>query len=168
MQVLGEGNNRHITLIHRIQVRRFCNDLLKTIKWQVNRTVLFSQLPHMLAFTLNRTFSITDYGVCTLTDMLDELEAAGLITIERIVSAAGNDILISLPKHKQTAHEIERTLRFAAEVCIHTYKCSYAYMQDEGGGGSHSHLRLEFWDFNYNLMVGLWKHREQRKNSISR
>lgn len=116
MQVLGEGNNRHITLTHRIQVRRFTNDLMKTIKWQVNKSALLSKLPHLLAFTLNHTFSITDYGVCSLNDMLEEMEGNGVITIERLALATGNDILISLPKHKQSRQEIEKTFHFTGEV----------------------------------------------------
>lgn len=116
IKVLGEGNNRHITLTHRIQVRRFTNDLMKTIKWQVNKSALLSKLPHLLAFTLNHTFSITDYGVCSLNDMLEELEANCVITMDRLTLATGHDILISLPKHKQSRHEIEKTFHFSGEV----------------------------------------------------
>lgn len=114
--MLGEGNNRHITLTHRIQVRRFTNDLMKTIKWQVNKSVLLSKLPHLLAFTLNHTFSITDYGVCSLNDMLEELEANGSIATERL--PMGQDVLISLPKHKQSRLEMEKTSIFAGEVRV--------------------------------------------------
>ena len=116
IQVLGEGNNRYITLTHRIQVRRFANDLMKTIKWQVSKSILLSKLPHVLAFTLNHTFSITDYGVCSLNDMLEELEANGAITLDRVVVGTGQDVLISLPKHKQTRHEVEKTFLFAGEI----------------------------------------------------
>lgn len=119
-QVLGEGNSRHITLTHRIQVRRFTNDLMKTIKWQVNKSALLSKLPHLLAFSLNHTFSITDYGVCSLNDMLEELEGNGVITLERLSMGTGHDILISLPKHKQTWHEIEKTFHFSGEVSRNT------------------------------------------------
>lgn len=115
-QVLGEGNNRYITLTHRIQVRRFSNDLMKTIKWQVNKSILLSKLPHLLAFTMNHTFSITDYGVCSLNDMLEELETNGAIIMDRLAMGSGQDVLISLPKHKQTRHEIEKMFIFAGEV----------------------------------------------------
>lgn len=97
-------------------MRRFTNDLMKTIKWQVNKSALLSKLPHLLAFTLNHTFSITDYGVCSLNDMLEELEGNGVITLDRLTLATGHDILISLPKHKQSRYEIEKTFHFSAEV----------------------------------------------------
>lgn len=89
---------------------------MKTIKWQVNKSALLSKLPHLLAFTLNHTFSITDYGVCSLNDMLEELEAGAVITMDRLTMATGHDILISLPKHKQSRHELEKTFHFSGEV----------------------------------------------------
>lgn len=89
---------------------------MKTIKWQVNKSILLSKLPHLLAFTLNHTFSITDYGVCSLNDMLEELESNAVITMEHLALPAGHDVLISLPKHKQTRHEIDKTFIFSAEV----------------------------------------------------
>lgn len=89
---------------------------MKTIKWQVNKSILLSKLPHLLAFTMNHTFSITDYGVCCLNDMLEELEANGAIIMDRLTMGSSQDVLISLPKHKQTRHEIEKMFNFAGEV----------------------------------------------------
>ncbi|XP_055387097.1 meiosis regulator and mRNA stability factor 1-like [Condylostylus longicornis] len=114
VQIMGDGENRQITLTHRIQIRRFTTDLLRIIRSQGNKSILLSQLPEIFAQTQNRIFDITDYGVCAIEDILDGLANSNIIVVTPIQN--GNDILISIPKRKQTILEIEKTCVFAGEV----------------------------------------------------
>ncbi|XP_052864140.1 meiosis regulator and mRNA stability factor 1 [Anopheles cruzii] len=113
VQVMGDGENRHITLTHRTQIRRFTNDLLKILRGRPSKSLLLSQLPMMFSLAQNRLFDVTDYGVCELYDIVD-----GLIYSNSIVSKAcnDNDLLISIVKRKQTAAEMEKTCVFAGEA----------------------------------------------------
>lgn len=111
---MGDGENRQITLHHRTQVRRFTSDLLRILRAQANKSILLSQLPEIFSQTQNRKFDITDYGVCDIVDILDGLVNSDTVVITKMQN--GNDILISIPKRKQTQSEIEKTCVFAGEV----------------------------------------------------
>lgn len=96
VQVMGEGENRLITLTHRTQIRRFTADLYKVLRGQVNKSLLLSQLPEIFSQTQNRPFDITDYGVCCITDILDGLMSNNTVVIQNIPETG--DMLISIPK----------------------------------------------------------------------
>lgn len=114
VQVMGDGENRLITLTHSTQARRFSNDLFKVLRIQPTKSILLSQLP--LAFTSyqNYPFNITDYGVCSVRDMLEGLNHNNSIVLQPIHN--GSDMLISIMKRKQTMAELEKTCTFAVEV----------------------------------------------------
>lgn len=117
VQIMGDGENRQITLTHRTQIRRFTSDLLRVLRSQGNKSVLLSQLPTIFSQTQNRHFDITDYGVCDIVDILDGLVNSNIVVVSTIPNGKnGNDVLISIPKRKQTSAEIEKTSVFAGEV----------------------------------------------------
>lgn len=111
---MGDGENRQITLTHRTQIRRFTSDLLRILRSHGNKTVILSQLPKIFSQNQNKIFEVTDYGVCEITDILDGLVNSNIV----VLSAQTNskDIIISIPKRKQSYSEIEKTSVFAEEV----------------------------------------------------
>ncbi|XP_058815604.1 meiosis regulator and mRNA stability factor 1 [Topomyia yanbarensis] len=113
VQVMGDGENRQITLTHRTQIRRFTSDLLKILRGQLNKSIMLSQLPIIFSQVQNRIFDVTDYGVCDIFDIID-----GLVYNNSIVTKVYNetDVLISIVKRKQTPLELEKTCIFAGEV----------------------------------------------------
>ncbi|XP_068151952.1 meiosis regulator and mRNA stability factor 1 isoform X2 [Drosophila tropicalis] len=114
VQIMGDGENRQITLTHRTQIRRFTSDLLRVLRANGNNSVLLSQLPGIFAQSQNRNFDVTDYGVCDLVDILDGLVNSNIVVLSTIQQ--GKDILISMPKRKQTNNELEKTCVFAGEM----------------------------------------------------
>ncbi|XP_011292102.1 meiosis regulator and mRNA stability factor 1 [Musca domestica] len=114
VQIMGDGENRQITLTHRTQIRRFTSDLLRVLRAHGNKSVLLSQLPNIFAQTQNRTFDVTDYGVCDIVDILDGLVNSNIVVVSTVQN--GKDILISIPKRKQTTNELEKTCIFAGEI----------------------------------------------------
>uniref|UniRef100_A0A182W7T7 HTH OST-type domain-containing protein n=1 Tax=Anopheles minimus TaxID=112268 RepID=A0A182W7T7_9DIPT len=113
VQVMGDGENRHITLTHRTQIRRFTSDLLKILRNRAHKSILLSQLPMVFMHAQNRPFDVTDYGVCNLYDIVDGLVYSNSITTK---VQNNNDVLISIVKRKQTVTELEKTSVFAGEV----------------------------------------------------
>uniref|UniRef100_A0A182JXH4 HTH OST-type domain-containing protein n=1 Tax=Anopheles christyi TaxID=43041 RepID=A0A182JXH4_9DIPT len=113
VQVMGDGENRHITLTHRTQIRRFTNDLLKILRNRANKSILLSQLPTVFMHAQNRPFDVTDYGVCNLYDIVDGLVYSSSITTK---VHNDNDVMISIVKRKQTLPELDKTSIFAGEV----------------------------------------------------
>jgi meiosis arrest female protein 1 len=120
VQVMGDGENRLITLTHRTQIRRFTTDLLKVLRAQANKSILLSQLPFIFSQAQNKVFDVTDYGVCNIFDILD-----GLVHNNSIVTKIynENDVLISIVKRKQTPTELEKTCIFAGEVSADIISC---------------------------------------------
>ncbi|XP_070075597.1 meiosis regulator and mRNA stability factor 1 [Drosophila takahashii] len=114
VQIMGDGENRQITLTHRTQMRRFTSDLLRVLRTQGNTSILLSQLPAVFAQTQNRNFDVTDYGVCDIVDILDGLANSNIVVLSTVDH--GKDFLISTPKRKQTSSELEKTSVFAGEM----------------------------------------------------
>ncbi|XP_052855193.1 meiosis regulator and mRNA stability factor 1-like isoform X3 [Drosophila gunungcola] len=114
VQIMGDGENRQITLTHRTQIRRFTSDLLRVLRAYGNNSVLLSQLPGIFSQAQNRSFDVTDYGVCDIADILDGLVNSNIVVLSNVQH--GKDILISMPKRKQTSSELEKTSVFAGEM----------------------------------------------------
>ncbi|XP_001965864.4 meiosis regulator and mRNA stability factor 1 isoform X2 [Drosophila ananassae] len=114
VQIMGDGENRQITLTHRTQTRRFTSDLLRVLRAHGNNSVLLSQLPGILSQSQNKNFDISDYGVCSIVDILDGLVNSNIVVVNTVQN--GKDILISMPKRKQTSNELEKTSVFAGEI----------------------------------------------------
>ena len=79
-QIMGEGRSRAmITLSHRAQVKRFPSDLLRVLKSQASKQVGLIELPSVFEKALNRKFKISDYGVCDVEDILQELSETSVV-----------------------------------------------------------------------------------------
>ncbi|SPP85562.1 blast:Meiosis arrest female protein 1 [Drosophila guanche] len=124
VQIMGDGENRQITLTHRTQIRRFTSDLLRVLRAHGNNSVLLSQLPGIFAQTQSRNFDVTDYGVCDIVDILDGLVNSNIVVLSNVQQ--GKDILISMPKRKQTNSELEKTCVFAGEM-VELFRNSLQY-----------------------------------------
>jgi meiosis arrest female protein 1 len=111
---MGDGENRQITLTHQTQMRRFTTDLLKILRSQVSKSIMLSHLPSIFSQHQNRTFDITEYGVCDINDILDGLMHNNSIVVTTVQN--GGEILLSMIKRKQTPMELEKTCIFAGEV----------------------------------------------------
>ncbi|XP_033320589.1 meiosis regulator and mRNA stability factor 1 isoform X3 [Bombus bifarius] len=112
VQVMGEGNNRVVTLSHRAQVRRFTSDLLRVLKSKASKQVALSEFPSVYARVIAKPWDIVDYGVCEIEDILSEVSENTVV----VTVINGGDKMIAIPKREQTAEEIERTKQFAVEV----------------------------------------------------
>ncbi|XP_033336634.2 meiosis regulator and mRNA stability factor 1-like protein isoform X2 [Megalopta genalis] len=112
VQVMGEGNNRVVTLSHRAQVRRFTSDLLRVLKSKASKQVALSEFPSVYARVIAKPWDIVDYGVCEINDILSEVSENTVV----VTTINGGDKMIAIPKREQTAEEIERTKQFAVEV----------------------------------------------------
>lgn len=111
---MGDGENRLITLTHRTQIRRFTSDLLRILRSHGSKSVLLSQLPKIFSQNQNKTFDITDYGVCEIKDILDGLVNSNIVALSTPLDS--DDIAIAMPKRKQTYSELEKTSIFAEEI----------------------------------------------------
>lgn len=111
---MGDGENRLITLTHRTQIRRFTSDLLRILRSQGHKSVTLSQLPKIFSQNQNKMFEVTDYGVCEIKDILDGLVNSNIVVLSPISNS--DDIVISMPKRKQTYNELQKTSIFAEEV----------------------------------------------------
>lgn len=137
VQVMGEGENRQITLTHRVQMHRFKTDLLRILRTQSSKSLLLSHMPMIFEQVQGRKFNITDYGVCDINDILDSLVNTNVVVVNTIPHIM--DTMISIPKRKQSMAEVEKTSNFAAEVVelfkhasqftilFEKFACSYHY-----------------------------------------
>ncbi|TPP60554.1 Limkain-b1 [Fasciola gigantica] len=111
VHVMGSGHVRLLTLSHRVQVRRFTNELIKVLKSQSTKSCRLADYAAIYRRIYRKDFRITDYGVCYLPDMLMEVSDSAVE-----VSQTNGETTISLPKRVQTMEERERTELFAIEV----------------------------------------------------
>lgn len=114
IQVMGDGENRQITLTHKCQVRCFTTDLLRLLRSQSRKSVMMSQLESTFSSHMGRKFDVTDYGVCKLDDILEEVVRSNVVQVE--TDPNSDDMLISIPKRHQSRVEIQKTCVFAGEV----------------------------------------------------
>lgn len=73
VQIVGEGNNRYITLTHREQIKRFASDLIKVVKSQPGKILKLSQFAQAYEQVLGRTFRVQDYGTNNINVLLAEI-----------------------------------------------------------------------------------------------
>ncbi|XP_008407274.1 meiosis arrest female protein 1 homolog isoform X4 [Poecilia reticulata] len=111
LQIIGMGTKRLLTLTHRAQVKRFTQDLLKLLKFQASKQVALKDFMQAYHWCFSRDWTVTDYGVCDLTDLLAEIPDT-TITITNQTT----DTVISVPKRERTMEEMERTKQFAKEA----------------------------------------------------
>ena len=111
LQILGSEFDKKLTLTHRVQVRRFSNDLIKVLKADVSKEMFADEYPSAYEKYFGKQFDIRDYGVCYLEDMLAELPEA---TISR--KEIDNRTFVQIPKLVLTLEEKVCTRRLTVEV----------------------------------------------------
>ncbi|XP_037546206.1 meiosis regulator and mRNA stability factor 1 [Nematolebias whitei] len=111
LQILGMGTKRLLTLTHRAQVKRFTQDLLKLLKFQASKQVAIKDFMQAYHWCFSRDWSVTDYGVCDLMDLLSEIPDTTIA-----ITHQATDTIISVPKRERTVEEVERTKQFGKEV----------------------------------------------------
>ncbi|KAJ8413614.1 hypothetical protein AAFF_G00081210 [Aldrovandia affinis] len=111
LQILGMGSKRLLTLTHRAQVKRFTQDLLKLLKFQVSKQVVIRDFMQAYHWCFSRDWRVIEYGMCELMDLLAEIPDTTITIMQQDI-----DTLISIPKRERTPEEMERTKQFAKEV----------------------------------------------------
>ncbi|TNN57990.1 Meiosis arrest female protein 1 [Liparis tanakae] len=111
LQILGMGTKRLLTLTHRAQVKRFTQDLLKLLKFQVSKQVSIKDFMQAYHWCFSRDWRIVDYGTCDLMDLLTEIPDTTIT-----ITHQDMDTVISVPRRERTVEEIERTKQFGKEV----------------------------------------------------
>ncbi|XP_036380153.1 meiosis regulator and mRNA stability factor 1 isoform X3 [Megalops cyprinoides] len=111
LQILGMGSKRLLTLTHRAQVKRFTQDLLKLLKFQVSKQVVIQDFMQAYHWCFSRDWRVIEYGMCDLMDLLAEIPDTTIT-----ITQQNTDTLISIPKRERTPEEMERTKQFAKEV----------------------------------------------------
>nr|CAD7258158.1 unnamed protein product [Timema shepardi] len=155
VQVMGEGNKRVVTLSHRMQVRRFCSDLLRVLKSQATKNVLLTEFPKVYQRVLNKPWDIVDYGVCEMEDLLSELPENSVV-----VSQQESDVAISIPKREQTLEEIEKTKQFSGEVVElmrHAPQCSMLFSKFIPAYHHHFGHQCRVSDFGFTKLIELFE-----------
>lgn len=137
VQVLGEGENRLITLTHKRQMRRLAADVHKVLRSSTNKSIRLFNVPKLLSSN-QKIFEITDYGICDIKDAVEELSKnVNLISVEPMANS--DDVLLSLPKKRPSNAELRKTSVFANEtiellkrapqytIAYEKFSCSYHY-----------------------------------------
>jgi len=156
IQIMGEGRSRAmITLSHRAQVKRFTSDLLRVLKSQASKQVGLTELPSVFEKTLNRKFKISDYGVCDVEDILQEVSETSVV-----LSGEGDDIYIAIPKREQTQDEMEKTQIFARE-CIellrHAPDCRLPFNKFVPAYHHHFGRQCRVADYGFTKLIELFE-----------
>ncbi|KAG4078561.1 hypothetical protein HA402_002675 [Bradysia odoriphaga] len=137
VQVLGEGENRLITLTHKRQMRRLAAELIKVLRTTNSKSIRLLNIPKILSSS-QKHFEITDFGICYLKDAVEELSKnVAIISVEPLSNS--DDMLISLPKKRAPNAEGRKTSQFAAEtiellkrspqytIAYEKFSCNYHY-----------------------------------------
>jgi hypothetical protein len=101
IQIIDSEYEKKLTLTHRVQVRRFSNDLLKVLKSNSTKQMFADEFPTCYERHFLKRFDIRDYGVCFLEDMLAEMSESTVCRKE-----VGNRTFIQIPKIIQLEEEI--------------------------------------------------------------
>ncbi|RNA41583.1 meiosis arrest female 1-like isoform X1 [Brachionus plicatilis] len=109
VQIVDAEFEKKLTLTHRVQVKRFSNDLLKVLK--THKQMFADEFPFMFEKHFGKAFDIRDYGVCFLEDMLAELPDS-IITRKEIDQRT----FIQIPKIVQDDHEIMCISRLKVDI----------------------------------------------------
>ncbi|CAL1297819.1 unnamed protein product [Larinioides sclopetarius] len=155
VQVLGEGQNRQVTLTHRTQVKRFAAELLRILKSRASKQISISEFPHAYEQVIEKPFEITSYGVCDIEDMLDEVPENVIV-----ICKSGSETVIGIPKREQTAEEIERTKQFASEVIElmkHTPHCTMTFNKFIPAYHHHFGKQCRVADYGFTKLIELFE-----------
>ncbi|XP_053207497.1 meiosis regulator and mRNA stability factor 1-like [Panonychus citri] len=109
VQILGEGSKKMLTLTHREQTKRFASDLIRVLKAQPAKRLTLGELATKYEKVLEKTFSIENYGVCEVTDILVDVWEGTVVIIKPEDNNDPNEIVLEIPRKERTQEEIDRT-----------------------------------------------------------
>lgn len=144
VQIMGDGENRQITLTHKCQIRCFTTDILRLLRTQPAKAMPMAHLEALFTNGQTRKFEITDYGVCDMEDIMESLVRNNVVSLDRGIGGGagggGEDMcVVAIPKRRQTRLEVQKTCTFAGEVVellrnssqyaipFEKFACSYHY-----------------------------------------
>ncbi|KAI5651763.1 OST-HTH/LOTUS domain-containing protein [Phthorimaea operculella] len=88
--VLGSGSSRVITISGAAQARRWTSDLVKLLKAQPGRSIMPHDIPQLYQATFGKPFSVVEYGVCTLQELMSLVfRHAGVCTGAGVAGVCG-------------------------------------------------------------------------------
>jgi hypothetical protein len=111
LQILDGEFEKKLTLTHRVQVKRFGNDLAKVLKSHSTKQMFADEYPTAYEKHFVKQFDIRDYGVCYLEDMLAELPESTLCRKE-----IEGRTFIQIPKIIQMDEERLCTYRLSFDI----------------------------------------------------
>ncbi|CAF1011563.1 unnamed protein product [Adineta steineri] len=110
IQILGDGNKRIMTITHRCQMKRFTNDIIRILKNKPQRSMSISEIPIEYEMAYKKSFSVADFGMCYLEDLVNEVKDNKELVVE-----ADKDI-IKLYRKERTDLEVYATRNFEKDV----------------------------------------------------
>ncbi|XP_015917256.2 meiosis regulator and mRNA stability factor 1 isoform X1 [Parasteatoda tepidariorum] len=155
VQVLGEGQERQVTLTHRTQVKRFSAELLRILKSRASKQIALVEFPQSYEQVIEKKFEVTNYGVCEIEDLLEEVSENVIV-----ICSSGDETLIGIPKREQTPEEIERTKQFAVEVIEllkHTPCCTMAFNKFIPAYHHHFGKQCRVADYGFTKLIELFE-----------
>nr|XP_006818683.1 PREDICTED: meiosis arrest female protein 1-like [Saccoglossus kowalevskii] len=155
IQVMGVYCAKTLTLTHRSQVKRFTQDLLKVLKSQASKLVCMAEFPVAYQRCFARDWHVTDYGVCELQDLLNELAENTVM-----ISGYGDEMVISIPRRDQTPEEIIKTKKFAKDVIDmlrHQPRFRMAFSRFIPAYHHHFGRQCRVADYGFNKLIELFE-----------
>ncbi|KAK9739278.1 MARF1 LOTUS domain [Popillia japonica] len=155
VQIIAYGTRRVITLTHSTQLRRFTADLLRVLKGQVSRQLTAIEFPVAYERIVGKPFNAIDYGLCSLSDLLEEVPDNAVVIVKR-----GETLEIAIPKREQTGEEIARTKQFAEEVVEllgHSPECSMLFNKFVPAYHHHFGYQCKVSDYGFTKLIELFE-----------
>uniref|UniRef100_A0A0R3SS79 HTH OST-type domain-containing protein n=2 Tax=Hymenolepis diminuta TaxID=6216 RepID=A0A0R3SS79_HYMDI len=118
VHIVGQGPQRTIMLTHLTQVRRFTHELLRMLKTQQRKSLRVYEIPKIYEAVFNKPLKLSNYGVCTVYDLLNDIPENKLIiqNIEDVGESASEHSVVMIPQRMQTMEQRIRTNLFALEA----------------------------------------------------
>jgi meiosis arrest female protein 1 len=158
VQVLGDTNNRIITLCHRAQMKRFATDVLRVLKSAngTKKQVELAEFPNAYEQLFSKPFAPEDYGLCFLSDLVKELiENSCLVALTKDESSK---LYLSIPRREQTAAELQNMRAFALEVVEllrHSVRCEIPFSRFIPSYHHHFGSQCRVSNFGFSKLVEL-------------
>ncbi|VDN95861.1 unnamed protein product [Rodentolepis nana] len=118
VHIVGQGAHRTIMLTHLTQVRRFTHELLRILKTQQRKCLRTDEIPKIYKAVYNKELQLSNYGVCTINDLLNDIPENKLIikNIKDVGDSALESSFVMIPQRIQTEEQKIRTNLFALEA----------------------------------------------------
>ncbi|XP_033630021.1 meiosis regulator and mRNA stability factor 1-like isoform X2 [Asterias rubens] len=153
LQVLGMTENKLLTLTHRIQTKRFSQDLLKVLKSQASKQMTLQEFPSAYERCFNKPWNVIDYGVCDIHDLLAEVPEN-----MAMISWNGENTLVFIPKREQTKEELIRMRKFSMEIEeLLSYQPRFGMLFSKFIPAFHHHFghQCRVGDYGFNKLIEL-------------